>query len=314
MNIESIGILDIALAGVSALLLVVSILLLVRLLKRKKQCAALQMELDRQKSRVIARKEKIWELRGKMHELLLRLSEDERKLLNSYTQEEIAALYPEIIDAFRKLLKVVDINKLPQIRQADVMSAAIKLSHLLKNAFRMKEEPLLVDSENERAGEAADESIAPRRVLIVDDNEESRRRSAEVVENSGFWVDLASNGEEAVEKVRISREGYYDLILMDIIMQGKNGYDACRDIRKLLRADCERIPIVALTANNFSEDYVRLIDAGMNDRISKPISRNAFLSVVDKWLNRHEDAMNAAADADAWFSLSSTGEGQRPDS
>lgn len=312
MNMKSINILDIALAGAAALLLVVTILLLVRLVKRKKQCAALQMELDRQKSRVVARKEKIWELREKMHELLLHLSEDERKLLNSYTREEIAELYPEIIEAYRGLLKAVDINKLPQVKQADVMSAAIKLSHLLKGTFRMTEEPLLTDAEIERIGEAGDESIAPRRVLIVDDNEESRRRSAEIVENSGFWVDLAANGEEAVEKIRISREGYYDLILMDIIMQGKNGYDACRDIRKLLRTDCERIPIVALTANNFAEDYVRLVDAGMNDRISKPISRNAFLSVVDKWLNRQEDKMNADANADAWFSLSSTGESPRP--
>lgn len=312
MNLESINMIDIALAGVSAVLLAVCILLLVRLVKRKKQCAMLQMELDRQKSRVIARKEKIWELREKMHELLLHLSEDERKLLNSYTQEEIAALYPEIIEAFRGLLKAIEINKLPQIKQADVMSEAIKLSHLLKNAFRMTEEPLLVDAEIERAEEAGDESIAPRRVLIVDDNEESRHRSAEIVEGSGYWVDMAANGEEAVEKIRISREGYYDLILMDIIMQGKNGYDACRDIRKLLRADCERIPIIALTANNFAEDYVRLIDAGMNDRIAKPISRNAFLNVADKWLNPHENKMNAAADADTWFSLSSAGESPRP--
>ena len=83
-------------------------------------------------------------------------------------------------------------------------------------------------------------------MLIVDDNEESRRLSSEIVEGSGFLVDLATNGEEAVEKVRLSREGYYDMILMDIIMHGKNGYEATRDIRKLLRADSERIEQVVI--------------------------------------------------------------------
>lgn len=307
MSIGSLSILDIILAGMCIVLLMLSGVLLVRLMQRRKQCVELRRELELQRSRVLARKEKIWELREKMHVLLVRLSEDEHKLLNSYTQEEIGMLYPEIIDALRQLLKVIEIRNFPQIKQADVMSAAIKLSHLLQNAFRATEEPLFEEDNPGRMGESADESIAPRRVLIVDDNEESLRFSAKVVENSGFLVDLAANGEEAVEKVRLSREGYYDMILMDVIMQGKNGYEACHDIRKLLRTDCERIPIVALTANNFSEDYVRLIDAGMNDRISKPISRNSFLSIADKWLKRQEAQSNTVDSVDTWFSVRSPG-------
>ena len=306
MSIGSFDIRNIALGAVCILLLVVIALLLARLLRLRKQCVELRRELEKQKSRVVVRKEKIWELREKLRQLLVRLSEDERKLLNSYTQEEIGALYPEIIEALRQLLKFIEIGRLPKMKQADVMSAAIKLSHLLRSAFRVSEEPLLEDVQSLEPGEQND-SIRPRRVLIVDDNEESRRLSSEIVEGSGFLVDLATNGEEAVEKVRLSREGYYDMILMDIIMHGKNGYEATRDIRKLLRADSERIPVIALTANSFLEDYARLIDAGMNDRISKPISRNSFLSVVDKWLKRPEVKNSAADSAGTWFSIPTSG-------
>ena len=306
MSIGSFDIRNIALGAVCILLLVVIALLLARLLRLRKQCVELRRELEKQKSRVVVRKEKIWELREKLRQLLVRLSEDERKLLNSYTKEEIGALYPEIIEALRQLLKVIEIGRLPKMKQADVMSAAIKLSHLLRSAFRVSEEPLLEDVQSLEPGEH-DDSIRPRRVLIVDDNEESRRLSSEIVEGSGFLVDLATNGEEAVEKVRLSREGYYDMILMDIIMHGKNGYEATRDIRKLLRADSERIPVIALTANSFLEDYARLIDAGMNDRISKPISRNSFLSVVDKWLKRPEVKNSAADSAGTWFSIPTSG-------
>ena len=297
--------LDIVLAGMCLALLALSGFLMLRLFQRRKKYAEMKKDLTLQRSRVLARKEKIWELRKKMSDLTERLREDEQKLLNSYTQEEIGALYPDIISGLRQLLKTFEVSRLPQAKQTNVMAAAIKLSHLLQNAFRVTEEPLLTDEETEEK-EPVNDGLAPRRVLVVDDNEEIRRFCAEIIENSGFLVDLAANGEEAVDKVRMSREGYYDLILMDVIMPGKNGYEACREIRMLMRTDCERIPVIALTANNFSEDYVQLIDAGMNDRISKPISRESFLSIVDKWLKRQavDEASNDIAEA--WSSIQSS--------
>ena len=305
MSFSNIGLLDIMLIAICLVLLLLSGFLFLRLMKRRKQCAELQKDLELQRSRVLARKAKIRELRKKMHDLSVRLAEDEQKLLSSYSQEEIEAFYPGVRDALRQLLGSIELDSLPPSRQADIMSAAIRLSHQLQSAFRMPEEPLL---DEESAGqEGVDLRIVPRRVLIVDDNEESRRYCAEVVETSGFLVDLAANGEEAVEKVRLSREGYYDLILMDLIMHDKNGYETCRDIRKLSRTDSERVPVIALTANSFSEDYVQLIDAGMNDRISKPISRESFLDIVEKWLQRSDKNEEAppeeAREDSSWLSV-----------
>ena len=304
MSTLKLSLIDIVLVAICLFLLLISGLSVFLLLRLRKQNKELSKNLELQKSRVLARKEKIMELRKKMKDLVIRFSEDEQKLLTSYTQEEIATVYPEIIDALRNLLSAVEVNRLPQGKQANVMSAAIKLSHQLQEAFRMPEEPLLEQKEDKQEGEAANDSIVPRRALIVDDNEESLLLSAEVVESSGFLVDLAKSGEEAVNKVRISREGYYDLILMDVIMPGKSGYETCRDIRKLMRADCDRIPVIALAANNFSEDYAQLIDSGMNDRLSKPISRDSFLSMVSKWLQRHEADTKKSSDVITWTSIS----------
>ena len=174
MSLGSFSLLDIVLAGMCLALLALSGFLMLRLFQRRKKYAEMKKDLTLQRSRVLARKEKIWELRKKMSDLTERLREDEQKLLNSYTQEEIGALYPDIISGLRQLLKTFEVSRLPQAKQTNVMAAAIKLSHLLQNAFRVTEEPLLTDEETEEK-EPVNDGLAPRRVLVVDDNEEIRR-------------------------------------------------------------------------------------------------------------------------------------------
>lgn len=123
-----------------------------------------------------------------------------------------------------------------------------------------------------------------RRVLIVEDNELNREISVEIMESNGFTTENASDGSIAVEMVRNSAEGYYDLILMDIQMPVMDGYEATRIIRELPRKDVTNIPIIAMTANAFEEDRKRALENGMNAHISKPLNIETLISVLRQLL------------------------------
>ena len=95
-------------------------------------------------------------------------------------------------------------------------------------------------------------------------------------------VDVAENGQQAIELFNKSDEGYYDVILMDIRMPIKDGLDATKEIRAMERADAEKIPIIALTANAFDEDVQLSLDAGMNAHLSKPVEPDALFSILER--------------------------------
>lgn len=107
--------------------------------------------------------------------------------------------------------------------------------------------------------------------LLVEDNELNREISRELLENEGFKVEEASDGEQAVEIVRNSEAGHYDFILMDIQMPRMNGYEAARMIRNIDDVRLADIPIIAVTANAFEEDRRAAEEAGMNGHVAKPV-------------------------------------------
>ena len=131
-------------------------------------------------------------------------------------------------------------------------------------------------SSEDTVGEDDIQSLAPdfskMRLLLVEDMEINREIAYEILSNMGFAVEMAENGKEAVDKVRESSHGYYDAVLMDIQMPVMNGYDATKEIRKLEDSELAKIPILAMTANAFSEDVRRAEDVGMNGHIAKPIN------------------------------------------
>ncbi|MBR4544625.1 MAG: response regulator [Oscillibacter sp.] len=124
-----------------------------------------------------------------------------------------------------------------------------------------------------------------RRLLLVDDIEMNREIAAAVLEMSGFEVEEARDGTEAVEKVTNAAPGYYDAVLMDIQMPVMNGYEAARKIRA---SDSQNaaIPIVAMTANAFDEDKKAAYDAGMNGHVAKPIDVEKLMRVLGKILHQ----------------------------
>lgn len=120
--------------------------------------------------------------------------------------------------------------------------------------------------------QAAMPDFTGKRVLVVEDNELNMEITRTLLSDYGIITEEAHNGEEAVECVKKSKEGYYDLILMDIMMPVMDGLEATQAIRKLDRADSRTIPIVAMSANAFSEDVRRSLASGMNGHLSKPVN------------------------------------------
>lgn len=123
-----------------------------------------------------------------------------------------------------------------------------------------------------------------KRVLLVEDNELNREIAEEIIGSTGASIESAVNGQDAVNKVSASSEGYYQVILMDIQMPVMDGYEATRQIRALSRSDIRTIPIVAMTANAFSEDVKKAREAGMDCHISKPIDIKILMNTLKEYL------------------------------
>lgn len=111
-----------------------------------------------------------------------------------------------------------------------------------------------------------------KRVLVVEDNALNLEIIHTLLEEYGFLVEEARNGLEAVDFVMKHEEGYLDLILMDIMMPVMDGLEATKEIRKIQREDCSKIPIIAMSANAFDEDVKRSLASGMNAHLSKPVN------------------------------------------
>lgn len=128
------------------------------------------------------------------------------------------------------------------------------------------------------------EQFKGKRVLIVDDVELNREIAVAVIEDAGMQVETAENGQEAVEMLAGSVEGYYDIVLMDVMMPIMNGYEAAQEIRKLENRKLADIPIIAMTANAFEEDRIAALKAGMDDHLAKPIQLEKLYEIMLKYL------------------------------
>lgn len=123
-----------------------------------------------------------------------------------------------------------------------------------------------------------------RCILLVENNELNSEIAVELLNEYGFLVDTAENGAEAVEKIKNSKPGNYDLVLMDIQMPVMNGYDATLAIRKMKDTKKARIPIIAMTANAFAEDAQEVLSVGMNAHVAKPVDMNILVPTMMKFL------------------------------
>ena len=127
-------------------------------------------------------------------------------------------------------------------------------------------------------------SIEGVRVLVAEDNDLNMEITEFVLSSVGAVVIKASNGQEAIEIFEKSEVGEIDIILMDVMMPGVDGLAATRIIRSMSREDAKTIPIIAMTANAFSEDRLRAVEAGMNEHLSKPLESTVIIKTIAKYL------------------------------
>ena len=128
------------------------------------------------------------------------------------------------------------------------------------------------------------EDFSNKRLLIVEDNELNLEIAMKIISRYGFMVESARDGSEAVDMIKKSKVGYYDLVLMDIQMPVMDGYTATTKIRALKNKALSNIPIVAMTANAFEEDKKKALECGMNGHLSKPINIQKLLEVMKNFM------------------------------
>lgn len=134
----------------------------------------------------------------------------------------------------------------------------------------------------EEQKDVSEKSIKGLHILLAEDNELNMEIAEFMLQNEGVDVTKAWNGQEAVEVFEKSRSGEFDVILMDIMMPIMNGYEVAKTIRSMDREDAKTIPIIAMTANAFTEDRIRAKEAGMDEHISKPVDVELLVKIIHK--------------------------------
>ena len=134
----------------------------------------------------------------------------------------------------------------------------------------------------EEQKDVSEKSIKGLHILLAEDNELNMEIAEFMLQNEGVDVTKAWNGQEAVEVFEKSRSGEFDVILMDIMMPIMNGYEVAKTIRSMDREDAKEIPIIAMTANAFTEDRIRAKEAGMDEHISKPVDVELLVKIIHK--------------------------------
>lgn len=180
------------------------------------------------------------------------------------------------------------------------MTITRNLIHLMNGMIQLTSEPgegacfhvviPMKASEPELTSPKAEETIetvpdwSQKRILVVEDNELNMEITCTFLEETGAALEMAFNGQDALDMFEKSAGGYYDLILMDVQMPIMNGYEATRRIRASQHPDGEKIPIIAMTANAFSEDIYAAKQAGMNEHLSKPVELTKMYRVLKQWM------------------------------
>ena len=148
--------------------------------------------------------------------------------------------------------------------------------------------PFKIDPDADKGKEqtdASEKSIKGLHILLAEDNELNMEIAEFMLQNEGADVAKAWNGQETVELFKKSEPGEFDVILMDIMMPVMNGYEAAKMIRSLDREDAKEVPIIAMTANAFTEDRIRAKAAGMDEHVAKPVDVELLIKVIHKLVN-----------------------------
>lgn len=218
------------------------------------------------------------------------MSDDYQIILLDWRMPDMNGL--EIAKAFRNhlgdtvpilIISAYDWNDIEsEARQAGVQGFISK--PLFKSNLFLGLSPYILETKKtETAQKEKSDQFKGKHILLAEDNDLNWEIANELLSEEGFIVERAENGLECVEMFSKSEIGQYDAILMDIQMPVMNGYDAAKNIRALSRSD-SNIPIIAITADAFSDDIQRCKDCGMNEHISKPIDMEQLMQTLSRYL------------------------------
>lgn len=168
------------------------------------------------------------------------------------------------------------------VRQVPI--AQVLTKPILSNDLTDFLETVVAERHNESVDVSQDQDFTNIRVLLADDNMLGREFAKEVLEEAGFIVETAANGQEEVDMLQASEPGYFDVILSDVQMPIMDGHEAARAIRNLTDPQLAAIPIIALTANAFEEDVAAAYAAGMNAHMAKPIDTVKLIDMLKSML------------------------------
>ena len=152
--------------------------------------------------------------------------------------------------------------------------------------------PFKIDQDadkDKKQKDMSEKSIKDLKILLVEDNELNMEIAEFVLQNEGVSVTKAWNGQQAVWIFKKSRPDEFDVILMDIMMPVMNGYEAAKIIRTLDRDDAKTVPIIAMTANAFTEDRLKSKESGMNEHIAKPVDAKLLVKVISELVESKEE-------------------------
>ena len=172
------------------------------------------------------------------------------------------------------------------------LSISSRLIQMMGSAIRLDSEPgegstfsfaIRLGLGQKRQTEERQEAVSFEgyHILVVEDNEINAEIAQCLLEERGFAVDCVYDGAQAVERIRSTKPGTYDAILMDILMPVMDGLEATRAIRAMDREDCRTIPIVAMSANAFDDDLKKSVECGMNGHLSKPVEVDKLYRTLD---------------------------------
>lgn len=147
--------------------------------------------------------------------------------------------------------------------------------------FRLNQGEKLNTCEEPKSLNTFKKPLTTGRILLVEDLEINQEIAASILESAGYSVEIAENGQIAVDMLKNSEHGYYQLVLMDIQMPVMNGYESTREIRKLEDKELASIPILAMSANAFEEDRQEALRCGMNGHIAKPIDIKSLFETLN---------------------------------
>ena len=176
----------------------------------------------------------------------------------------------------KQLVEMMDGRIEVESRQNVGTTFRIVLSFELDHHFEQKKQQL-------EQG-LSDEVLHGKKVLLAEDNALNMEIARFILENAGMDVTTAENGKEAVEIFAASEEGYFDLILMDIMMPEMDGLSAARKIRAMNRSDAGSIPVFAITANAFLDDIEQSREAGMNEHLAKPLDKDEMMNKIKHYM------------------------------